>query len=272
MPAAEAMRSLYKVIKAYQVRPAPARKIGGDRALSSEIDPGLSAEAARLDSDRREPVRREPGEVARARQGAERIIRTAQARAEQILKQAEARAESIIDRAVEGTEKIAGELRAQALAESRAEGIAEGKSEAQKIIAEAEAIRSRAAVEREEMLARSQEDIARLALAVAGKIVRREVQADPDCVFDMIAEALGRVKGEDSAVLRVNPRTATVLEENTARLVSASQGVPEVRIVPDPSLEPGDCLVESSRGSVDARIETKIANLGRAILSVVDHG
>ena len=269
MPAAEGMRSLSKVIKAYQVRPAPACSIGGDRALSPEScrkNGEVSSEEFQ-----RGPLR-EAGEITRARKEAERLIRTAQARAEQILKQAEARAESIIDRTVEGAEKIAEEARAQALADGRAEGLAEGKSEAQKIIAEAEAIRGRAAAEKEEMLAGSQGDIARLALVAAGKIVRREIQVDPDCVFDMIAEALGRVKGEDSAVLQVNPKTAAVLEENTARLISASQGVREVRIVPDPSLEPGDCLVESSRGSVDARIETKIANLERAVLSVVDHG
>ena len=45
-----------------------------------------------------------------------------------------------------------------------------------------------------------------------------------------------------------------------------------VEIVPDPTLVPGDCLVDTDFGQVDGRLSTRLGEARRAVRSAVEGG
>ena len=68
------------------------------------------------------------------------------------------------------------------------------------------------------------------------------------------------------ATLRLHPLDAALLTDQ-ATLEAHGSALP-VQVHPDPTLSPGDCVVESAHGGVDARLEKRwqraLGNLGLA--------
>jgi flagellar assembly protein FliH len=101
-------------------------------------------------------------------------------------------------------------------------------------------------------------ELVQLALAVAGKIVEREVRMDPDAVAAIVQSALGRIEHAESITIRMNPADAERLNGVRARMLATlSGGGTGVRFEADDRIRAGGCLIESDRGDVDARIEQR---------------
>jgi flagellar biosynthesis/type III secretory pathway protein FliH len=82
-------------------------------------------------------------------------------------------------------------------------------------------------------------------------------------VAAIVLSALDRQRRARSVRVRVRPSDADALAA-----LEPSPLPPGATIVPDPSLAPGDCIVESELGTIDARVATKLEALRRALESV----
>ncbi|MCY2965313.1 MAG: FliH/SctL family protein [Planctomycetota bacterium] len=111
--------------------------------------------------------------------------------------------------------------------------------------------------EREQWVARSETQVMQLAAAMAGRIVRAELTAQPHLADGMLRDALSLAAGIPQVALRVNPCDVSLVQGPGSR-----QGLnPGCRIVSDPSITPGGCFVELTSGSIDARVETQLARM-----------
>jgi flagellar assembly protein FliH len=155
----------------------------------------------------------------------------------------------------------------QRVAEARAEGLREGEA----------AGRSRAAAELQpviERLARSVEetaalrpklrlqaeaDMIRLALAIARRILRREVAADPEAMQGLVLGALDKLRGLEINRVRVNPAQVAAVK---ACLAAAGS---EVEVLGDRSREPGAAFFETTRGNLDASMDSQLEEIERGL-------
>jgi len=186
---------------------------------------------------------------------ARRLIEDAQKRAERILKEAEAEAEDIQRRAFlegkrEGVEAgyREGLERAASLRRTAEKELEEAREKARRMILEAEP------------------EIARLAVAVARRIVRREVSTDHEVVVSVVREALARVGGEETVAVRVNPAEVAVVHEARPALERQFGDIGSLAVEEDSSISPGGCVVTTPRGSVDARVESQLRKVEEALL------
>lgn len=136
----------------------------------------------------------------------------------------------------------------------RDERMAELKEEARQL-ARAELAAAHLEVERarQDVLSEGERSVATLALAVAQRLVLDELDARPERVQAIVRDALDRVRRASRVRVRAHP-------DDAAQLMDL-----EVEIVADASIERGGCVVESELGVVDARIETRIDALARAL-------
>ncbi|MBC7286525.1 MAG: hypothetical protein H5T86_00470 [Armatimonadetes bacterium] len=105
---------------------------------------------------------------------------------------------------------------------------------------------------------------ATLAIEIARKIIREELQARPEAVVKMAREAVARIGGGEKLRVVVSGAAAEALKLHMGELEhSAPNG--NVEIVSDEALELGDVIVQSSHGEIDARIETQLARLKEEI-------
>jgi flagellar assembly protein FliH len=100
-----------------------------------------------------------------------------------------------------------------------------------------------------------------LAVAIAERIVRREIGRSPEIALDLIRESLELAAGAGRIVLRLSPRDYETLGER-AKTIAADMGrsLP-IEIVADPSIAPGGCLVITDLGEIDHRIQSQLARI-----------
>jgi flagellar biosynthesis/type III secretory pathway protein FliH len=134
-------------------------------------------------------------------------------------------------------------------------------------LARAAAALTAAAAERDRLLASAEPELVRLALAVAGKVVAGELALAPEVVARIAAEALAAARDRREVVLRVHPADAGLLRAEEPRLLEALSRARAVAVREDPAVGRGGVVVETEAGTVDARIETRLEALRRALLA-----
>lgn len=119
---------------------------------------------------------------------------------------------------------------------------------------------------RRAMIRQTEHQIVQLAVEMARRILRREVQVDNDLLCAMARVALDRLGDAAPATIRLNPEDYHSI---VARQGGAWAGN-HVSVVADPAVGRGGCMVESSFGFVDASVEAQFRVLEDALL--VDDG
>jgi flagellar assembly protein FliH len=135
--------------------------------------------------------------------------------------------------------------------------------------AEAEKTLKEAQVERDRILAGLEREIVELIVKVARKVVSCELKTNREVIAKLIEEALVASSNKGNAVVRVSAEDGEYLEKNREELFSSIPGADEIQIKPDNSLSPGDCIVETSFGSIDAGASTKMNKIEEAFMDQV---
>lgn len=276
MPAVEVTSLSSRVIKARKLYSGIPRLVsvagssvkvvvrgGAGEAAETSAMSAVQAEPAVADAAVTVPVGPESG-------GTEAIPLTDAEAQTRLVEDAAARAEAIVANARDEAAAVEREAYEKGLAAGRAEGMRLAQEENHNLIAEAGQVLETAHAEREEIIAEARPEIIRLALAVARKVIREAAEDDPQMAFRAALEAVKKVRDEEELTIRANPRDAVELEERSQELRSAVRGLKKLTIAEDPTIEPGGCVIDSRRGSVDARLERQLARAEKALRDVMN--
>ena len=115
---------------------------------------------------------------------------------------------------------------------------------------------------RSDMIRATERQMVHLALAIARRILRREVSLDPDLLLAMARVALERLGDSARVTVRLHPEDyAAAGAARVSELTSSN-----VTIVSDSRLSRGACRVESEMGLLDAGIDAQLQEVGRALM------
>ena len=114
-------------------------------------------------------------------------------------------------------------------------------------------------------LAESEEQLVRLAVAVARRILYREIQVDSEALFGLIHAATQRAELRELNRILLNPKDHQALLPHLERL----QLPPRVQIVSDPALERGAMMLESTSGILDASIQAQLDEVERGFIDLL---
>jgi flagellar assembly protein FliH len=115
---------------------------------------------------------------------------------------------------------------------------------------------------RASLYAQIEREVVKLAIAVAKKIVHREVQVDRDIIQTLVRVALGHVSEKSSVAIHLNPTDYNYLLEQRAEL-SQSEGR-DISLLSDKSIERGGCLIQTDCGDIDARVQEEFREVEQA--------
>lgn len=157
-------------------------------------------------------------------------------------------------------------------AELEREAFTKGYAQGERAGAEASARRGEAALRRlaqtieelsnlrAELLQKTERQVVELALAIAVRVLRREVSVDRELLIAMAKVALERLGENTSATIRLNPEDYAVIG------AQAHLGEHDVvRVVADPLVSSGGCLVQSDFGLIDAGIDAQLGEVAAAL-------
>ena len=105
-----------------------------------------------------------------------------------------------------------------------------------------------------------EKEVVELALAIAERIVRQELDVNGGVIAEVVGEALKKVEHQQEVVIRVNPADKEFLDPSRLQTSDpAGQSGPiRFRIEGDEAIGRGGCFVETESGDIDARIETQL--------------
>jgi len=240
--------------------PPPPREEGEEETLSEEAVQNLLARIAEREQAMDERVKEAEIQVAVLRGEAEeerdRLLSEAQTQIEN--DRAEARAAGHAEGVAAGRAEGAAAVR-----EEMAELIRTTNAQAEKTLRDAhDAMR--------DYLMQAEEDIVSIAMTAVERVLPQHFIDVPQMVLPIVRDAILRVKDQKEVVVHVPPESydfVLMARDELRGLLTA--GDTNLTVTSDEAMKPGDCLVETPNGSVDARLQTQIEQLKKAVREVM---
>src|SRR5215467_11513115 len=116
--------------------------------------------------------------------------------------------------------------------------------------------------------AEAEADLVQLSLAIARRVLRREIAIDPEALHGLILGALKKLQGQEIARVRVHPSHAAAVAACLRQNLNSEQ----IEVIADPSREVGAVIFETQRGNLDASVESQLQEIERGLVDRLDHG
>lgn len=195
------------------------------------------------------------------------LLQDAQNNANSILTRAQQEADIIIRTARADADAI----RDQAYAEGYQAGMEQAIQTPNELIARLEADLAQTAIDRDQILAAIEPEVLKLVVETVEKVIRHEVKTNPRIVTRTIKSVLRRVKNVDEAYIRVHPSEVEVVRNMRDELLATAEGLKNIRIADDRRVSAGGCVIETSNGDFDARIETQIDRVQNRLMETYEN-
>ncbi len=196
------------------------------------------------------PAQNNPAPSAAPEDQQARVLMTQQARIQELERELESRPREAYQRG---------------FSEGQTAGMNQANTRVEPLVAKlAHSIQDLVAVRKKHLL-EAEEDTVRLAVAVAHRVLRRELSVDPESLLGIIKAAFERVDAREILRVRLNPDEVPLLQRHLA-----GPGMPpRVELIPDSSLEHGSVIVETTRGSLDASVSSQLQEIERGLVDLV---
>jgi flagellar biosynthesis/type III secretory pathway protein FliH len=107
------------------------------------------------------------------------------------------------------------------------------------------------------------EEIARLSVEIARKILMQKVENGDYEIESIIKEALKNVPGSQDVIVHLNP-------EDLEKCQKAQRDEPGgvlagIKLIPDPNIGRAECLLESPKGIIKSLIDDNLERIGKAL-------
>jgi flagellar assembly protein FliH len=112
---------------------------------------------------------------------------------------------------------------------------------------------------RDRVRRQAEADLVKLALAIAKRVMHRELAVDPDAMQGIVRSALDRLQNREVDRLRVHPSHIGPVRS----CLEDAGRAPALEVVGDPSLNCGDAVFETSLGELDASVESQLREIER---------
>ena len=114
---------------------------------------------------------------------------------------------------------------------------------------------------RQALLHNWEENILQISAAIAFQTIMREPTLLREAPLDLLREALDLAMNCATLKIRMNPRDVANLREPINLLLEETGNLAKSELIPDPKITVGGCLVETSLGVVDERLEARLERI-----------
>lgn len=205
------------------------------------------------------------------RRQAEQTLASARQQADQIIAEARIAAEhekeGVLNSAretgrEEGLKEAAEEITRQATELSEAKITAQLQTALPALLAAAESLQA----ERDRWLVRWEQTAVRLGVAIAEKLLQRQIMARPEYASEMITNALRLAAGQPQLTVFLHPEDLSAWGDRAPEIVRSLTACAETVLVPDPTAMRGGCRIETRHGEIDARVETMLHRIAEELV------
>ena len=124
-------------------------------------------------------------------------------------------------------------------------------------------------VEAADFVRAAEDQVIRLALSVAERVIEREARTDPELVVGIVRAALAEIQDSSEVHVRVSPADHALIEPRWETMLPRSVAR-RSELLADEAISTGGCVVETRAVRVDAQLTTKLAQITKTFGAVLD--
>ncbi|WP_042199166.1 FliH/SctL family protein [Paenibacillus camerounensis] len=266
-----------KLIKHSQYVPVDVLK----RLEQARQNAGIAEEPAVADSagevHYHDPAREEAEQSRRqmlkdAQEFAEEQVRGASLEAENIVESAKTEAEEWWRQRREQDEHLIEAVKSEAFQQGYQEGLTQAEHEMAKrmneMMEEARMVLQEAYKARDVIIQEAEPFLVELSCSIAEKIVDKQLTVEPQFAMDLIRKNLARKREQGLISLCVSPSQFSFVNAAREELALAVDSQAELQILPDSTVKDMGCVIRSSFGSIDARIDTQLSEIKKSLVRI----
>lgn len=114
---------------------------------------------------------------------------------------------------------------------------------------------------RQSLLSYWEQNILQIAAAIAHQTIARELPRITELPLDLLREALDLAVGSAVVKIRMNPDDLQELRGQAESLLKEYSQITSAELIEDPRVTKGGCIVESSVGTIDQRLESRLERI-----------
>ncbi|MBI9074730.1 MAG: hypothetical protein JEZ02_04890 [Desulfatibacillum sp.] len=179
-----------------------------------------------------------------------------------------AQAQTVLDEAKKRAEEIEREAYEQGFKQGEKDGQEIGSMKLVKILERIEQICEDLDSYHEKFVHLHEKELLSLIAAIAGKVLKVQVDMDPEAVKKSVMEALASASDWQEVTIRVDPTDFEFMDDMRPEFFEKVNTLRSINIVPDSSVEKGGCIISADFGEVDARIQSRLDKVAQAMMDV----
>lgn len=195
-------------------------------------------------------------------QDRDELLRQAENEKLELLMHARGEAIAIVAKAEKEGKKVKKEIKEKA----REEGLKEAEVEIEKRLSLLDELLERLAFTQELCHQQNKDEMVKLALTCARRLINREITLDQSVIDDCVREVLSESNVQGSVTLLLNSDDLELIDKQRSQLLSDFPQIHDLKIEVGESIERGGCVLESSMGRIDASLRSKFEELNRLLL------
>ena len=130
---------------------------------------------------------------------------------------------------------------------------------------------------REKVLRESEDELVKLIMMVARKVILREIAQDRSILSGVVQAAIAAVSERDEITIRLNPDDYVLVAAGQGDVLHKDLITSRMQLKSDPTVLQGSCQIDSEMGTIDAGIDAQLEEIFRSLkeertLSATDAG
>jgi flagellar assembly protein FliH len=170
------------------------------------------------------------------------------------------------EKTIQVTDSHIKQLQQDAYGKGHAEGL---KSQNKDIAAKLEvltAITKTIPQLKKDVLDKGEEQMVKLAIAIAEKILQQEVSTRKEIILGVLKGALKNIAETEGMKIRLNPQDFRYMMEVKKDFLQSFDGIRNIVFEEDSSVKRGGAVAETMFGEVDARLESQLKEIKATLL------
>lgn len=115
----------------------------------------------------------------------------------------------------------------------------------------------------DKLFAEHKEEIARLSVEIARKILAQQVQNGDYEIESIVKEALTNAPTRQEVVVHLNPEDLILCQK--AQQDEPNGALADIKLISDPNIGRAECLLETPKGIVESLIDEHLERIGKAL-------
>lgn len=112
-----------------------------------------------------------------------------------------------------------------------------------------------------ELIKHNETHIVKLLLHMAQRLASHEVQVNQEAIVDIMRQAILSAQAEEEITVQVSVSQFDFLETLKKETKRELEFLKKVKLVPNETINPGGCIIETNYGVIDARFEERVSKL-----------